>query len=46
MAVAMGLIAALLGAMPARRSIPAYFVVQIAAAAIFTALGYLLFFVS
>ncbi len=37
MALAMGLIAALLGALPARRAIPVYFVVQIAAAAIFTA---------
>jgi hypothetical protein len=46
MALAMGLIAALLSALPARRAVPAYFVVQIAAAAIFTALGYLLFFIA
>ena len=46
MALAMGLIAALLGALPARRAIPIYFVVQLAAAATFTALGYLLFFIS
>jgi hypothetical protein len=44
MAVAMGLLAALLSALPARRAIPSFFVLQWVAATIFAVLGYILFF--
>ena len=44
MAVAMGLLAALLSALPARRAIPSFFVLQLVAATIFAVLGYILFF--
>ena len=46
MAVAMGLLSGLLGALPARRAIPAYFALQAAAALAFAFLGYLLLFLA
>lgn len=44
MAVAMGLLAALLGMLPARRAVPSYFALQAAAALVFAYVGYLLLF--
>lgn len=46
MVVGMGLLAALLGVLPVRRAIPAYFVLQAAAALAFGLLGYLLIFMA